>query len=180
MLTLKIDDDYRWDEDKEEFVLIPGMELHLEHSLRSISKWEARRNKPFLSDKPKTAGEMLDYVYCMCTDEGVNPAVFATLSAKQFETIQEYINSPMTATWFSNREQAHRRGRVVTSELVYCWMSSFGIDWEAQDWHFNRLMTLIRVCSEENKPPKKMPKAKAAAQQRALNAKRLKQHSARG
>ena len=124
---------------------------------------------------------MLDYIRCMALDDGVNPAVFLSLSKEQIEAVQKYINLPMTATWFSHQEQNKvNRGTAVTSELIYFWMSSYGIDWQVQDWHLNRLMTLIQICSEKNKPPKKMPKSQAAARQRALNAARRKKYNTGG
>ena len=49
MLKLVVSGERRWDEEKEEF--IPEMKdqtLHLEHSLLSISKWEAIYHMPFL------------------------------------------------------------------------------------------------------------------------------------
>ena len=180
MLTIKIAQNLLFDEKREEFQEIEPVMVHLEHSLRAISKWEARYGKPFLGHK-MTSGEMLYYCYCMCTDSDVLPVVFYGLSKSQLQAIQEYINLPMTATWFSddNGAKTHKR-EVITSELVYFWMSSYGIDWQAQDWHFNRLMTLIRVCAEKNKPPKKIPKGKASARQRALNAARRKKYGTTG
>ena len=175
MISFVISPEELWDHKNEVFVHKAPVMIHLEHSLRAISKWEARYCKPFIGKKEWTASEMLDYVRCMCLDDSIDPAVFLSLSAKQMEAVQAYIDLPMTATWFSNNEQrVGNRGSAVTSELIYFWMSSYGIDWQAQDWHLNRLMTLIRICSEKNKPPKKMPKGAAAARQRALNAKRLK------
>lgn len=120
---------------------------------------------------------MLDYIRCMAVDD-VDPSVFLSLSKKQIESVQKYIELPMTATWFSNQSRKGGGGSVVTSEVIYFWMSSYGIDWQAQDWHLNRLMTLIQVCSEKNKPPKKMSKGQAARRQHALNqARRKKYHS---
>lgn len=180
MLTITVDRSRQWDQKNQVFFYTEPAVLHLEHSLRAISKWEALHEKPFLGREVKTAGEMLDYVRCMCLDDGVEPAVFQALTRKQLEAVRTYLDLPMTATWFSNHGNRRPPRGVITSELVYFWMCSFGIDWQAQDWHFNRLMTLIRVCSEKNKSPKKVPKGKAAAQQRALNASRRRKYHTRG
>ena len=181
MITIKITGGPLWNEKDEEFVNIPPAVVHMEHSLRSISKWEARYTKPFLGRK-LSPGEMLYYCYCMCVDDGVSPLIFYSLSKSQLEAVQEYVNMSMTATWFSEDKETKpvRRKEIITSELVYFWMSSYGIDWQAQDWHFNRLMTLIRVCSEKSKPPKKVPKGKNLAQRRALNAARRKRLNTTG
>lgn len=181
MITLRIKAGQHWDSENEVFVNVPETEIRLEHSLRAVSKWESRHCKPFLGRREWTAGETLDYIRCMCMDEGANPAVFLSLSREQIEAVQKYIDLPMTATWFSNRnQQSANRGSAVTSELIYFWMTSYGIDWQAQDWHLNRLMTLIQVCSEKNKPAKKMPKNQAAARQRALNAARRRKYHTGG
>ena len=50
-----------WDEVKQEFVEPKMKELQLEHSLISISKWEAKWHKPF-ADSQKTDAEMRDYI----------------------------------------------------------------------------------------------------------------------
>ena len=180
MITLKIAPGQHWDSENEVFVNTPETVVHLEHSLRAVSKWESKYCKPFLGRKEWTAGQMLDYIRCMCRDEGVDPAVFLSLSKEQIEAVQKYIDLPMTATWFSNQSKSNSRGSVVTSEVVYFWMSSYGIDWQAQDWHLNRLMTLIQVASEKSKPPKKVPKHQAAARQHALNAARRQRYHTGG
>ena len=57
-------------------------------------------------------------------------------------------------------------------------MASYGIPFECEKWHLNRLLALIRACGEENAPPEKMGKREQAAYTRALNAqRRAKMHS---
>lgn len=181
MLTLKVKAGTHWDAEREVFVTTPETVVRLEHSLRAVSKWEAISGKPFLGREKWTAGETLKYIQCMSLDENINPAVFLSLTRQQIEAVQKYIDLPMTATWFSNQEKGGaKRGSAVTSELIYFWMSSYNIDWQAQDWHLNRLMTLIRVCGEKNRPPKKMSKSAAAARQRSLNAARRKKYATGG
>jgi hypothetical protein len=51
-------------------------------------------------------------------------------------------------------------------------MFSAGIPIECENWHLNRLFTLIKVFSAKNGPQKKMSKAEAMRQQRDLNAQR--------
>ena len=65
MLQIVIPSQEYYDEIKNEFVTIKGQVLQLEHSLVSISKWESKWNKPFLSKEKKTTEEFLDYVRCM-------------------------------------------------------------------------------------------------------------------
>ena len=54
-----------FDESKQEFVTKPGTKeqtLQLEHSLVSLSKWESKWCRPFLSSPPATVEETIDYI----------------------------------------------------------------------------------------------------------------------
>jgi hypothetical protein len=86
--------------------------------------------------------------------------------------VLEYIEDPMTATTFSNNKKEAKKGEFITSELVYYWMTALNIPMECQKWHFNRLMTLIRIAGEKNQPPKKMSKNEILSRNKALNAQR--------
>lgn len=165
-----------FDERTNEFINVKEHTLQLEHSLISISKWEARWCKPFLSKEEKTDAETRDYIRCMTITQNVDPLVYKAIPRKEMERIRDYINAPMTATWFNDRDGKRPSRKIITSELIYYWMTVQNIPFECEKWHFNRLMTLIRVCSEKNQPPKKMSKKDAAAQQRSLNAARKAKH----
>jgi hypothetical protein len=146
--------------------------LDLEHSLVSLSKWEAKWEKPFLSSVEKTDEETFDYIYFMILTPNVPRDFLNLLSNDNIQEINEYINKKMTATWFSNVEEAKKSSEAITSELIYYWMIALNVPIECENWHLNRLITLIRVCNQKNTPPKKMTRAEALAQQREMNAKR--------
>ena len=57
MLTITIPATEAWDERIERFVKTPETTLVLQHSLVSLSKWEARFKKPFLSNEKKSVDE---------------------------------------------------------------------------------------------------------------------------
>ena len=57
MLRITIPSTEFWDEAKQEFVYTKAQTLQLEHSLVSLSKWESRWNKPFLTKQEKTLEE---------------------------------------------------------------------------------------------------------------------------
>ena len=156
------------------FVYTSETVLHLEHSLVSISKWEAKYKKPFLESNEKTVRESIDYIRCMTLDNGINPLVYSGITNEMISSVDEYIQDPMTATWFKEVNKPKRSHQVVTSELVYYWMTAFNIPFECECWHFNRLMTLIRICGEKNAKPKKMNKREAARRNTELNAARRK------
>lgn len=181
MLQITIPSTELWDENKQEFVTIKEQVLQLEHSLVSVSKWEAKWCKVFLSKKEKTYEETIDYIKCMTITQNVNPDVYKYLTKENIDKINEYILAPMTATWFSDEKGGTSGSREqITSELIYYWMLSFNIPFECQKWHLNRLLTLIRVCSIKNKDPKKMSRREIMSRNAALNAARKKQLNTRG
>ena len=171
-----------FDENTYEFITIKTKEqvLQLEHSLISLSKWESKWCKPFLTKEQKTKEETLDYIRCM-TLNSVSPDVYKHLTKENLEEIEKYINAPMTATTVNDGESRSKvGGEQVTSELVYYWMVALNIPFECQKWHLNRLIMLIRVCNVKNKPPRKMSKREIMSRNAALNAKRRQKHNTRG
>ena len=169
-----------WDESKEEFVEAKTQVLRLEHSLVSLSKWESKYCKPFLSTSEKTDEEILDYIQYMTLTPDVDPEVYAYLSRENFKQIDAYINAPMTATTFSEPKNNKRNREIITAELIYYWMIALNINWECQYWHLNRLLTLVRVCNIKNAPPQKRSKRDIASSYAALNAARRKQFNSKG
>lgn len=182
MLQITIPATELWDEEKEEFITA-GKEqvLTLEHSLVSLSKWESKWCKAFLNPKlEKTDVETIDYIKCMTITQNVDSSVYERLTRTNIEAINAYIDSPMTATTFSNHSSKGGSKEIVTSELIYYWMISFNIPMECQKWHLNRLLTLIRVCDIKNTPPKKMSRRDVINRYASLNASRKKQLNSTG
>ena len=169
-----------WDDKNECFVEPEVKVLRLEHSLVSLSKWESKWCKPFLSKQEKTDEETLDYIKCMTLTQNVDPSVYDHLTRENIEQIRSYIDHPMTATTFNNNQKTGSNREVTTSELIYHWMITWGIPFECQKWHLNRLLALIRVCGIKNTPGKKMSQSEILRQQHDLNAQRLKAMNTRG
>lgn len=179
MLTIKIPDREWFNDATQEFITVKGTTLQLEHSLVSLSKWEAKWNVPFLSKDEKTIEQTLDYIRCMTITQNVNPMVYEQLSEENIEQINKYINTSMTATTFNNLDIKSSR-EIVTSELIYYWMITLNVPMECQKWHLNRLLTLIRVCNAKNAPPKKMSARDIMSRNSALNAARRKKYNTKG
>jgi hypothetical protein len=180
MLRITIPAVEQWDEAKQEFIYTKEQTLSLEHSLVSISKWESKWCKPFLTKQEKTFEETLDYIKCMTLTQNVDPEVYNYLTNENIKEINEYIGAPMTATYFSDEKTSKTSREQVTAELIYYWMIAFNIPFECQKWHLNRLLTLIKVCNIKNQPPKKRSKKDIMSRNAALNAARRKRLNTKG
>lgn len=177
MLELIVPGCEEWDEINQEFLNSKDEKLVLEHSLISLSKWEAKWEKPFLSQKDKTTEEVLDYIRCMTVNKNVSPDVYRRIPANQIDQINRYISLPMTATTFSEagkKVPGPLASEFITSEIIYYWMIQWGIPFECEKWNLNRLLTLIRVCSVKSQKTKKMSPDQVRRMYADLNAKRRK------
>ena len=180
MLRITIPAVELWDERKQEFVTTKEQTLQLEHSLVSLSKWESKWCKPFFTKQEKTFEETLEYIKCMTITQNVDPEVYNYLTNKNIEEISNYIDAPMTATYFSDDKTAKISREQVTAELIYYWMIALNIPFECQKWHLNRLIALIKVCNIKNAPPKKRSKKEIMSRNAALNAARRKRLNTKG
>ena len=161
-----------FNDETQTFETVDPVVLHLEHSLVSLSKWESKYQKPFLSSEKKSAEEWLDYVVAMVTDDDFDQTVLDRLSDNDVDRIQKYVDSPQSATTFGTTVPRKVREETITAELVYYWMLSFGIPFECQYWHLNRLFSLIRICGIKNSKPKTMSRHEMAVMRNELNRKR--------
>lgn len=180
MLTLTVGNTEHYDEVAEEFSYRGGVELQLEHSLVSLSKWESKWEKAFLGPSEKTTEEMLGYVECMILTPDYPSDILERLNQEDLDKIGEYINLKSTATWFKENQPQAKSREVLTNELIYYWMFSAEIPIECEEWHLNRLFTLIKVFGLKNSKPKKMSRAEMLAQNRAENARRREEAGTRG
>ncbi len=170
-----------YDEKSNRFGQTETTTLTLEHSLLSLSKWEEKWQRPFLGKDDKTMEQCIDYVRCMTLTQNVDPLVYDGLTADNFNQINAYIEAPMTATWFSTRDNSRFSREIVTAEVIYYWMIALNIPFECQNWHLNKLLTLVRVCNIKNTPAKKTKGNRRAMldQRMALNkARREQMHTA--
>lgn len=151
-LTVVIPPLESFDYDKQEFVYGKGATLQLEHSLVSLHKWEQKWHIPFLDKKTdKTNEQTIDYIKCMTITQNVDPDIYDRIDQRIIKEVLAYIDDSHTATFFGGKPKASRDNRPVTAEVLYYQMISLGIPFECKRWHLNSLLTLIRVCSEENK-----------------------------
>lgn len=174
MLELVINDTELFDNATNTFIAVKKHNLLLEHSLISISKWESKFKKPFLTREIKTIEETRYYVKCMTLNRNVDDNVYLCLTNSDIDKVNSYIEDSMSAT--KPKKVGAPSREPVTSELIYYWMIALNIPVEFEKWHLNRLLTLIEVCNIKNSPPKKM----TMAQRRALNNQRKARLHTRG
>lgn len=171
MLELEVAISENYNEERNEFIT-ETFRIELEHSLLSLSKWESKFNKAFLTNSDKTPEELLWYVEAMTITPNVPPEVFLKLTEKNIDEISTYINSKQSATHFPEMPAKPGRRETVTSELIYTWMFSLSIPKECESWHLARLFNTIRIQSAKNTKPQKMGRREMLEQRRRLNEER--------
>ena len=172
-------------EAEERFIEVKPTVLTLEHSLIAVSKWESKYHIPFLKTDNKTAEQLEYYFQCMTINQNVDPMVYKAITASQQKQILDYIHDPMTATTISERNGngSKKKGKspdVITSELIYYWMSVHNLPSEYEKWHLNRLLTLIQICNLYNQPQEKLSKAETYRNFDAINEARRAKFKTRG
>ena len=180
MLIIKIPESEQFNSVTNEFIYIKEQTLNLEHSLLSLTKWEAKWKRPFLHTTNKTWEQALDYIRCMTINKNVDPVVYMNLPKEVIDRINKYIEDPMTATTFKE-EKSRGNSEIVTSEVIYFWMLNYGIPFECEKWHLNHLLALIKVCSIKSQTSdKKMSNAERLARYKDINRMRRKTLNTKG
>lgn len=181
MLEILIPKKKLFDNKLERFITIDkDINIQLEHSLISLSKWESKWKKPYLTEDSKKYLESIDYIRCMTISKGINPDYYFALNPDTINEINRYINDSMTATTITKIEQSTKKQEILTSELIYYYMIQFQIPFECEKWHLNRLLTLIEVCSTKGTPEKKMAMKDVYARNKAINEANRKRFKTRG
>lgn len=179
MLTVHVIVSEDFDDVKQEFVA-KTYALDLEHSLLSVSKWESKFEKPFLSKDDKTTEEAFWYIRAMTLTPNVPSEIYDKLSEANIQAINDYINGKQTATTFHEPLGGPVSREVITAEIIYSWMIALKIPASWEERHLNKLFSLVRTVNLKNQPAKKMPRREMLAQRKALNAQRQRELGTRG
>ena len=185
MLTLTLPKTEVFDETNSKFITLPERTIHMEHSLYSVSKWEMKWHIPFTT-VDKTAEQTDDYLMQMICDDGVDDSVLLQMDADVKSKIMAYMDDPMTATVINEsgpkkKPNPFAKEKPITNEEIYYYMTELNIPFECEHWNYNRLLTLIRVCSiKKNPDKKKMSKSDIMKNNKALNAARRKSMGTKG
>lgn len=175
MLVINVSGEELFNEETQEFTTVEPFVLELEHSLISLSKWEAKFEKPFLSKDVKTEEEVQGYVEAMILNPIYPEQLWRRLSRENFDDINAYIESKQTGTNLRKMPERPGRKETITSELIYYWLVMFNIPFEVEYWHLNRLFALIGICNMKNSKPTNRSKTEIAEERRQLNAQRRAQ-----
>lgn len=185
MLTIDIPGADFFDEENSMFTRVEPIKIEFEHSLVSLSKWEAEVGKPFLAPGEKTKEEILLYIQCMIVTPVIPENIMTRFTDKHYFLINTYIDSPQSATTFYDltAQKNTKRKEIITTELIYYWMILASIPFECETWHLNRLFSLIRIHNIKNSKDKRLDKSDKAAmiqQRNALNEQRRAQMNSNG
>lgn len=167
-------------------VIVNDTELDFEHSLVSLSDWEAEFEKPFYphkDDEHKTNEELLRYFEFMYIGPREHRSLVSQMNDEQQMAVVQYIMQSRTATTIREVQQSRNSRENVTSELIYYWLVALQIPFKPTDeWHLNRLMMLVKVVSAKQAPPKKDRRSRAerAQSMRDINEQRRRQLGTRG
>ena len=150
-----------WDKKTKKFIRVPkDTQITLEHSLISVAKWEAKWKHAFLSQThKKTTEETIDYIRCMTIGPAIDPLWYYNIPREEYDRILAYIDEPMSAVHYPD-EKKQAGNTFIAWEHIYCWMTIYNIPFECEKWHLNKLLSLIKMCSLEQKKSKskKAPK----------------------
>lgn len=162
---------------------LPSLSLSFEHSLVSVSKWEAIVNRPFFGMEDKTLEDTELYYRCMLLTPDVPENFYSRMvGTPLFQEVADYINADQHGTLFrAEAPQAKSKQEIVSSELIYYWLIQFQIPFQpTESWHLSKLMALVKVCGLKQTKPKKMSASDRAQQMRTLNEQRRQQTGSAG
>lgn len=169
-----------YNEETEEFTTTESRTVELTHCLSSLSKWESITHRSLLASSELTGDDMITYIRCMDLSESLTSEEVLRITSADQDRIAEYMADPHTATHIPDPPGCGKSDDKVTAELIYYWMVSFGIPFEAQTWPLRRLLALIKVCNVKNNPPKVSNKRAWYQERSALNAQRRAMYGGAG
>lgn len=185
MLKIEIEPQELYDHNKKVFLYITEPKtFELEHSLQSVSRWEAEHEKtflppPFLDENEVhiTPIEWRSYFNHMVLGERPTEEELDVIFVSHRLQILKYIAKPMSGTIFGGTSRAKTSNVAISSELIYYWMSVYDIPYTPSDeWHLNRLLALIKIANIKNDPKGTMTLEETTQLHRNLNAERRRKY----
>lgn len=175
MLTLSLPTVDMWDQSNERFIVAGDYGTYqFEHNLKAIAEWESIWKIPFLDDNDKTIEMTRHYAALMCT-KTISPD---WIDDGALMKIAEYINEDKSATTIKSDGKSNNK--IITSEVLYGYMSEAQIPFDTDTWHLSRLLKLIEVVGNLRTPPKKMSQTEIMEQNKRLNEERRRKFKTKG
>lgn len=181
MITIDLGVMEEYDSETNTFQKYNYGKVRFEYSLKAVYEWEGKWKKPFFKGE-YTDEELIDFYLKMALD----PIDKELLTYDVMLLLKEYMEDPRTATTFSSDNRGEKSSRFKskakyhTSEELYVAMANSGIPLEFENRNLNRLLTMLRIVSINNEPPKKMSKQDIVKQNADLNAQRKAAMKTRG
>lgn len=154
MLTIVLTQE-GFNEETNEFVRIPlepSVSLTFEYSLAALALWESKWEQPFLVKGDKTPEQLLSFIECMCVTPDFPPELLYKLCEDDFRKVNDYMQAKRSGTTINERQKAPRAPEIISSELIYYWMTALGVPFECDKWHLSRLFNLIKIANIKNQP----------------------------
>lgn len=172
MITIDLGVIELYDSDSNTFEYIELGKVRFEYSLKAIYEWEAKWKKPFLKGGLNDE-EYIDFYLHMALD----PITKESITYDVAKTLSKYITEVPTATTFSTdmnpeTKTVSSKAKFQTAEELYAIMINAGVPIEFEDRNLNRLLTILRIISIKNEPPKKMSQQDVLKQNASLNEQR--------
>ena len=157
--------------------------LQFEHSLLSLSKWEAKTRKAFLARSQRTPSELYSYFECMLLPPEDDPNLVVLINPEQMKELTDYINTSQTASSVPVDDKKVLDDETITSELIYWWLAALRIPFQpTESWHLSRTVMLVQIGGYKSQPEdkrKKRAKPNMADWMR-INEERKKQYGTNG
>lgn len=170
-----------YDSTENQFVYDECGVVRFEYTLKVIYDWEARWKKPFLKGD-LTHEELVDFYMRMALD----PIKEKFITEDVMNELSNYISDSNTATTFSSSDNGQNgnnpfsKGKIYTAEELYALMFMSRVPLDFENRNLNRLLTILRITSSYNNPPKKMNKQEILRQNAEINARRKAQMNTKG
>ena len=164
MFSLEIPDLELYDSEKMQFYTIEGGCFTFSYTLNKLYQWENRTNVRFI-DNPELTIELLqDFVVFICNEE-LKPEL---VNEKVISMFMEEINNVTGPTVLPKRPNKGRKN-ILTSDIIYAYMYTLGIDTKWEYENLNKLLLLIAVVQDISNPPEKMSKEESIEAMRQQN-----------
>ena len=164
MFSLEIPDLELFNSEKMQFYIVKGGRFTFSYNLHNLYKWENRTNVRFI-DNPDLSIELLcDFMISICNEE-LNPEL---VNDKLIYMFMEEINKVTGPTILPKRPSSGKKN-ILTSDIIYAYMYTLGIDTKWEYENLNKLLLLIAVIQDISNPPEKMSKEESIESMRQQN-----------